>query len=102
MHCHPNATLPHFNQAAELMAQHLPRAVTVHFRRWHRGRLHNRYILTNLGGIKTGDVIEDGGEDEYDAFNIMARDVYEFCWNHIVKGEGYEAYDSPASITGTQ
>ena len=44
-------------------------------------RLHNRYILTNLGGVAFGIGLDDGNEGETDDITLMDRDQYELRWS---------------------
>ncbi|MCG3199128.1 MAG: hypothetical protein GHCLOJNM_03637 [bacterium] len=39
-------------------------------------RLHNRYILTNLGGVIFGHGIDEGKRDETDEITLLSKDQY--------------------------
>ena len=43
-------------------------------------RLHNRYILTDLGGVAFGVGLDDGGAGETDDLTLLERAVYELRW----------------------
>ena len=44
-------------------------------------KLHNRYILTNLGGIHFGIGLDDGKEGQTDDLSLLDRDAYERRWS---------------------
>ena len=44
-------------------------------------RLHNRYILTNIGGLVFGAGLDDGAEGETDDVTLMDRAQYELRWS---------------------
>src|SRR5262249_53913086 len=58
VHCQYKSTLEFFEDEAKAMAARLPPGLTVSFVRWNeRGggeKLHNRYVLTDLGGVSLG------------------------------------------------
>lgn len=43
-------------------------------------RLHNRYILTDIGGLVFGAGLDDGAEGETDDVTLMERAQYELRW----------------------
>jgi hypothetical protein len=66
------ATLPYF----------LPIGTTLEFHFWkeiRRGAFHNRYILTNIGGVNFSaglDVVTDDEHESYDDLSLMNREQY--------------------------
>jgi hypothetical protein len=42
--------------------------------------LHNRHILTNLGGVELGAGLDEGDEGESEDLNLLARDQYLQRW----------------------
>ena len=43
-------------------------------------RLHNRYILTDVGGLVFGADLDDGADGETDDVTLMDRTQYELRW----------------------
>ena len=44
-------------------------------------KFHNRYILTDLGGVAFGTGLDEGNEGETDDITLMDRDQYELRWS---------------------
>jgi hypothetical protein len=65
--------------------------VTVRCLKERRGgqRLHNRYILTNVGGVQFGDSIESGHDGQSDRVSILDSESHRILWQQY-------AGDSPA------
>lgn len=63
----------------------LPRGVTVTFRSWteRRGgdRFHNRYVLTDVGGVQFGAGIERGHAGQFDRLSLLGHDERLRLWN---------------------
>jgi hypothetical protein len=74
----------HFRQVAR---QHLPtdlplgRAVTLHTWQQRLGgpRLHNRYLITDVGGVQFGDGVETGAPGESDRVSILEEPPAPSC-----------------------
>jgi hypothetical protein len=58
----------------------IPRGVEIRIFRWHQRpggeELHNRYVLTDLGGIRFGAGLDEGDAGETDELEILDNDVY--------------------------
>lgn len=63
---------------------------------------HNRYILTDLGGVVFGIGLDDGDEGENDDLNLMARGQYELRWGQYGGGplSGFEREEPPFEVEG--
>ena len=57
-------------------------------------KLHNRYVLTNLGGVHMGYGAVEGKEGQSDDINILDRRQYEKRWRQYI-GEPMEAFSQP-------
>lgn len=66
----------------------IPAGLTVRFIRWTArpgGQpLHNRYILTNLGGVSFLHGLDDGKTGETDDVTLLDRESYEQRWSDYV------------------
>ena len=67
-------------------------------------KLHNRYILTNLGGVAFGIGLDDGDEGETDDIMLMDRGQYELRWSQY-DGDPpaeFEQEGTPVEVVGTR
>ena len=77
--------------------------MTVHFRRWSdedtSGRFHNRYLLSEHGGVLSGAGFEEqpSGEDD---LSLLAGPVYRLRWSEYVGDPIFKLVDEPASLRG--
>ena len=65
-------------------------------------RLHNRYILTDLGGVIFGVGLDEGDEGSMDDIHLLARTQYDERWRQY--GSEAPAFDRPEraiTIKGT-
>jgi hypothetical protein len=62
------------------LPQIIPKGLSVKFKRWKQRqggeKIHNRYILTNLGGVSFGIGLDAGKEGETDDLNLLSHDQY--------------------------
>lgn len=67
-------------------------------------RLHNRYILSDLGGVTFGIGLDEGNEGETDDVTLMERSQYELRWSQYAGDPpaGFEQSESPIEIVGTK
>ena len=67
-------------------------------------RLHNRYILTDLGGVAFGTGLDEGDEGETDDITLMDRDQYELRWSQYSENPpaGFEQAGDPVEVVGTR
>ena len=67
-------------------------------------QLHNRYILSELGGVSFGYGLDEGDEGETDDITLMDRDQYELRWSQY-SGEppaAFEQEGTPVEVIGTR
>jgi hypothetical protein len=107
VHCKEKSTLTFFEQAAKRMPASLPMGCKIGFVRWkekHGGeKLHNRYVLTELGGVFLGVGLDEGDAGETDDFILLPRAQYEHRWSQYVNNDGaFELADTPAAVHGTR
>jgi hypothetical protein len=105
IHCAAKSALAFFEQEATSMANRLPNGYAVEFVRWKKNRekLHNRYILTDLGGVSLGVGIDAGDPSETDDILLLPRAQYEHRWAQYVGEDGaFERVDTPATVRGSR
>lgn len=66
--------------------------------------LHNRYILTDLGGVAFGIGLDDGKKGETDDITLMNRDLYELRWSQYGGDppSGFEQEGDSIEVEGTR
>jgi hypothetical protein len=67
-------------------------------------KLHNRYILTDLGGVAFGVGLDEGDDGETDDLTLMDRALYELRWSQY-DGDpppGFEQEETPVEVEGTR
>ena len=81
-------------------AGHFPLKQEITIRRYDEldqgEKLHNRYVLTDLGGVHMGYGPVEGNEGQSDDINILDRQQYEKRWRQYI-GEPTEAFAQPES-----
>ena len=103
IHCSVKPTLAFFDEEAAKMAARLPRGVSVEFVRWKAKaggeKLHNRYVLTDIGGVSLGVGLDAGAPGETDDLLLLPRAQYELRWaQYVGKNGAFECVDQPAKI----
>ncbi len=72
------------------LSRHIPRGMEVVLKRYkERGggaELHNRYILTNLGGVFLGKGIDKGDSGHMDDVALLEKEHYLLRWKEYVEG----------------
>ena len=62
-------------------------------------QLHNRYILTDVGGLTFGTGLDDGPEGETDDVSLMDRPQYELRWSqHATEPMAFEVTEVQVEI----
>jgi len=107
VHCLSKSTLGFFEGEAAKMASRLPPGITVEFRRWNQraggDRLHNRYVLTDLGGVSLGVGLDAGGAGETDDLLLLPQEQYVRRWAQYAEEDGsFDLGDTPAAVTGSR
>jgi len=109
IHCSDSLLgLSYFEQKAAQMADRLPSGFAVEFIRWRQRqpggeRFHNRYVLTDLGGVTLGLGVEAGEPGETDDVSLLTREQHLLRWSQYVDDNGaFDHVDSPATVYGTR
>jgi hypothetical protein len=107
VHCSVKSELTFFEQEAAKMAARLPSGISVEFVRWRQRdggeKLHNRYVLTDLGGVALGVGLDAGEAGETDDLLLLPRAQYEHRWaQYVIDNGAFERVDSPATVPGAR
>jgi hypothetical protein len=107
VHCSDKEALDHFEEGANELAKRVPATVHVEFRRWRQRtggeKFHNRYVLSELGGVMLGTGLDAGEVGETDDLLLLPRAVFERRWDQYVTNDrSFEEVDRPATVTGTR
>jgi len=72
-------------QCVRCMNDKIPNGLSVCFKRWKQKpggkKLHDRYILTDLGGVDFSIGLDEGSEGEDQKVTLMERDIYNDIWS---------------------
>ncbi|MDM8548922.1 hypothetical protein QUF72_02545 [Desulfobacterales bacterium HSG2] len=83
----------------------IPKGMTVCFKRWkekqngEHEKLHNRFILTNIGGVAFLFGLDEG--DGSDIVVLLTRKVYEQIWEQYAESNPAFDLDDSVEIEGT-
>ncbi|MCC7383261.1 MAG: hypothetical protein IT384_15600 [Deltaproteobacteria bacterium] len=107
VHCSEKSSLAFFEAEAAKMAARLPIRVSIEFVRWRQRpggeRLHNRYVLTDVGGVSLGVGLDAGAVGETDDVLLLPRAQYELRWAQYVDGSGaFDCVDRPNPVVGSR
>lgn len=107
IHCGAKAAREFFEAKAQAMASWLPPSQTVAFKRWKERDggedLHNRYLLTDLGGVMLGVGLDEGKEGQTDDLLLLTPAQYTRRWSQYVGANGaFALVDEPAPVTGSK
>jgi hypothetical protein len=105
VHSLAKSTLEFFETSAKQMAARLPSSITVEFARWEQrdggDLIHNRYVLTDLGGVSFGVGVDAGKVGETDDLQLLAPATYALRWAQYVQNNGaLKAIDTPTAVRG--
>ena len=63
-------------------------------------KLHNRYLLTNLGGVSVGIGLDEGPGTQFDDLNVLTREQYEKRWKQYCSDD--PEFERPEGVLGIQ
>jgi hypothetical protein len=82
----------------------IPSGLKVQFKRWKRRpggeKLHNRYILTNLGGVSFGIGLDAGEAGETDDIVLLGRELRTKRWQQYVSNNGDFVLENEFCVSG--
>lgn len=100
------ATAGHFaEKCRSRLPNTVPRDMKVTIKRWKElpegQSLHNRYILTDLGGISFGHGLDEGSAGDTDDAGILPPRIYEKRWRQYGLADGaFDLDEAPIEIVG--
>lgn len=98
--------LSQFNAEAVPLAPKLASGFSVEFARWRKWsggeQIHNRYVLTDVGGVSFGTGLDSGHHGATDDLNVLTRDQYVLRWDQYAKENGFQLADRPTTVVGTR
>jgi hypothetical protein len=99
-HLGDNATAEFFqDHCRRLVEVKLPRGSSCRFIRWRRNSLHNRYVLTDRGGVQFGQGLDEnaGGGPEFDLVTILdasaAANLFETYYSATTNPDFVDFFD---------
>lgn len=104
VHCAKKSEFTFFYQQCEQhLASSIPAGVQVHFYRWADKDLHNRYVLTELGGVAFHEGLDQytGSGREEDVVSLLDLSVVRQLIQDYSKGESRFSLQDECVITGT-
>lgn len=106
VHCSEKSALAFFESEAAKMAARLPHGATVEFVRWSQRagseKLHNRYVLTDIGGVALGTGLDEGQAGETDDVLLLPPAQYARRWAQYAGEDGtFDRVDRPSPVTGS-
>lgn len=107
VHCTVKSELLFFEKAAAKMADRIPKGMRIEFVRWGQRssgeKLHNRYVLTDIGGVSLGVGLDEGAQGETDDLLLLPRAQYEKRWaQYAGENNTFEEKDRPRAIEGSR
>ncbi len=92
IHTQEKSTADFFKKECKAnMSACIPPTLKVRFVRWKQKRggekLHNRYILTDIGGVKFTVGLDEGRAGETDEITLLPKETYELRWNQYASDE---------------
>jgi hypothetical protein len=108
VHTGVTATAVFFKDTCEReLGRHIPAGLRVEFRRWvpRTGGeiLHNRYILTELGGVIFAHGLDQGNSGETDDVNLLDREQYVRRWEqYLGDAPAFDLAEEPVIVVGTK
>lgn len=96
-----------FRQTCEdQLRPRIPAGIRLVLQRWkQRGggeKLHERFVLTDLGGVKVGPGLDDGSQGENFEAMLLERNLYEKQWNDYVANPAFDRAEDPFEIVGSK
>ncbi len=90
VHCNTDISYDHFNRGALELKKRLPKGIHLSFKRWKEAegkeseKFHNRYILSDLGGLVFGTGLDRGYGNQTEDINLMDKEQYRKRWEQFV------------------
>jgi hypothetical protein len=103
-HCAAKSELSFFRQECEMrIAPMIPVGVSVTFHRWAPSDLHNRYVLTELGGVAFLEGLDQdtGSGRKQDVVCLLDKDVSDSLMPNYIEGSTDYTHRDACTIPGS-
>ncbi len=105
IHSAAKLDLSFFDLKASQLSRFIREGTLVEFVRWRKkdggDKLHNRYVLTDIGGVSFGVGLDAGEEGETDDLFLLSKAQYNLRWSQYAEEKGFLCVDRPRPILGT-
>jgi hypothetical protein len=82
----------------------IPSGYCVRLKRWiarpGREKFHQRFILTDIGGVEVDPGLDDGKEGESFKVMLLKRKMFEKHWRDFITEPAYDLAEKPLEIAG--
>jgi hypothetical protein len=108
VHAEVKSTADFFrSRCQDQLGRCIPAGLSVRLRRWTQRpggeALHNRYILTDLGGLIFSHGLDEGSTGETDDVSLMDREQYILRWNQYASNTpAFDSTEEPVVVVGTK
>ena len=91
--------------AQQHLAKIIPKGFKVLIKRWEEKdkgeKLHNRYIITDIGGVIFNTGLDEGSSEQTDDIQLMGREQYLTRWKQYAsKTPAFDLVRSPFDVFG--
>jgi hypothetical protein len=84
----------------------IPKGTSIVVQRWIQQpggeKLHERFVLTDIGGVKVGPGLDDGDLGENFEVMLLERDLFIKQWNDYIANPAFDPAEDPFAIMGTK
>jgi hypothetical protein len=99
--------LKEFRRACNAHLSHrIPKSTRLVLQRWKQRdggeKLHNRYILTDIGGVKFDPGLDEGDQGESVEVILLERYLYEKQWKDYITSPAFDSAEDSFEIIGTK
>ena len=90
----------------EKLADTIPKVISLRFVRWEQKgageMLHDRFILTELGGVRFTVGLDEGGENEHTGVEILSKQSYEKQVKDYLSAQPAFVFVDEVTVSGVQ
>ena len=91
----------------EKMPRIIPLGLKVIFKQWQERpggeKLHNRYILTDIGGVDFGTGLDEGDAGQTDDIKLLGKERFKIRWQQYAgDNPAFESVGQPIEIIGVK
>ncbi len=107
LHTSDKADFSYFkSECISQLQPRIPAEIQLVLQRWKQReggeKLHHRYILTDIGGVKFDPGLDEGAPGENVELILLRRRLYEKYWKDYVLEPAFDMAEEPFGIVGTK